>query len=124
MKTLQEEREAIVEEMRTMLCKACGGDGFTVEYDPRDQTGQTPMQAQCDYCHAEGRYTTLDELRTALLSHEEKVVERVRGEERERIKEWAGRNCWTEDDAITDLPEEHRWNVDYRELLDVLLKTP
>jgi hypothetical protein len=33
MKTLAEEREAIVEAMRTMPCKACGGDGYTVEYD-------------------------------------------------------------------------------------------
>lgn len=50
------------------------------------------------------------------------TLEEVVREERERIKEWAGRNCWTEDDSITDLPEEHQWNVDYHELLDALSK--
>lgn len=58
--------DEIVKELPTNVCVVCGGDGFTVEHDPRDPTGQTPMQAQCDFCHAEGRITTLDVVRTAL----------------------------------------------------------
>ena len=65
-------------ELETQVCKACGGDGFTVEYDPRDQTGNTPMQVQCDYCHAEGEYMTLDEVRSLLSSRDTYWKERVR----------------------------------------------
>lgn len=37
-------------------CEHCGGDGYNVEADPNDQSGQTPMQVQCNFCHAEGHY--------------------------------------------------------------------
>ena len=58
--------EQAVEEMPTNKCPVCDGDGCTVEHDPNDPTGQTPIQVQCDFCHAEGKITTLDCVREAL----------------------------------------------------------
>ena len=52
--------EQAVEEIPTNKCPVCDGDGCTVEHDPNDPTGQTPIQVQCDFCHAEGKITTLD----------------------------------------------------------------
>lgn len=40
--------------------------------------------------------------------------------ERQRLKQWADMNCWTEDNMITDLPENHQYLIDYHELLDEL----
>jgi hypothetical protein len=62
----------LVEELPKKKCLYCDGDGYTVERDPRDETGQTPMQEGCDHCHAEGFITTLDVVRTALtLAYQE-----------------------------------------------------
>ena len=58
--------EQAVEEMPTNKCPVCDGDGCTVEHDPNDPTGQTPIQVQCDFCHAEGKIITLDCARKAL----------------------------------------------------------
>jgi len=52
--------EQAVAEMPTNKCPLCDGDGCTVESDQDDPTGQTPIQVQCDFCHAEGKITTLD----------------------------------------------------------------
>ena len=52
--------------MSTNKCPVCDGDGCTVEHDPNDPTGQTPIQVRCDFCHAEGKITTLDCVREAL----------------------------------------------------------
>ena len=52
--------EERIAEMPTNKCPVCDGDGCTVEHDPNDPTGQTPIQVQCDFCHAEGKITTLD----------------------------------------------------------------
>lgn len=35
-------------------CPECRGDGYTVDYDPSDPTGNTPMQVQCLICEATG----------------------------------------------------------------------
>jgi len=35
-------------------CPECRGDGFTVDYDPRDPTGNTAMQVLCHVCDATG----------------------------------------------------------------------
>jgi len=35
-------------------CPECRGDGYTVDYDPSDHTGNTPMQVQCLICEATG----------------------------------------------------------------------
>ena len=53
--------EEIVEELPTNVCVVCSGDGYTVEHDPYDPTGQNPMQVRCDFCHSEGKITTLKE---------------------------------------------------------------
>ena len=52
--------EERVAEMPTNKCPVCDGDGCTVEHDLNDPAGQTPIQVQCDFCHAEGKITTLD----------------------------------------------------------------
>lgn len=43
-------------------CTECDGDGWYVMPDPRDASGSTPRQEQCDCCRGEG-------------VHVEKVVE-------------------------------------------------
>ena len=58
MTTPERSTEEIVEKMPVNQCHYCSGDGFTVEHDPYDPTEQTPIQVQCDYCHAEGKITT------------------------------------------------------------------
>ena len=63
--------EQAVEEIPTNKCPVCDGDGCTVEHDPNDPTGQTPIQVQCDFCHAEGKITTLDCAREALQAQRE-----------------------------------------------------
>lgn len=45
---------------------------------------------------------------------------RVLSVERQRLRQWAEHNCWTEDDMISDLPENHIWLIDHFELLDEL----
>jgi len=60
--------EERVAEMPTNKCSVCNGDGYTVEHDPNDPTGQTPIQVQCDFCHAEGKITTLDCVRQTLTA--------------------------------------------------------
>ncbi len=70
--------EEIVESMPQNKCIYCDGDGYMVEHDPRDETGQTPMQVQCDYCHAEGCITTLDVVRTTLETERRQADERLR----------------------------------------------
>jgi len=73
--------EQVVEEIPTNKCPVCDGDGCTVEHDPNDPTGQTPIQVQCDFCHAEGKIITLDCVREALQAQRDAGAE----EERERI---------------------------------------
>ena len=60
--------EERVEEIPTNKCPVCDGDGCTVGHDPNDPTGQTPIQVQCDFCHAEGKITTLDCVTQALTA--------------------------------------------------------
>lgn len=66
--------EGEIEEMRTITCRTCGGDGYTVE--PSMPDGE-PEQVQCNDCHAEGEYTTLDEVRRVLLSQQQKHREEL-----------------------------------------------
>lgn len=68
-----------VEELPTNVCLICNGDGYIVEHDPRDETGQTPMQVQCDFCHAEGRITTLDVVRTERATIAAVLIEGLEG---------------------------------------------
>lgn len=35
-------------------CPRCDGDGWLAESDPRDQSGETPMQMQCSVCNGAG----------------------------------------------------------------------
>ena len=44
--TYQEAKESTTEERR--VCPNCEGAGWTMEADPRDPSGQTPMQEQCN----------------------------------------------------------------------------
>lgn len=71
-----------VEAMAFIQCKTCFGDGYIVEHDPCDPTGDTPLQLQCEDCHAEGKYTTLDEVRRLLTT----IDTEARKEERESIR--------------------------------------
>ena len=59
----------------TITCKTCEGLGYGVVHDPRDQTGETPMQVQCDDCHAEGKYMTLDAVRTIITQTHTHLLE-------------------------------------------------
>ena len=74
--------EQVVEEIPTNKCPVCDGDGCTVEHDPNDPTGQTPIQVQCDFCHAEGKIITLDCVREALQAQRDAGAR----EESKRIK--------------------------------------
>lgn len=60
------------EEVRTITCRTCGGDGYTVE--PSMPDGE-PEQVQCNDCHAEGEYTTLDEVRRVLTTKDQEKEE-------------------------------------------------
>jgi len=77
MKSLQEEREAIVEEFakdyHPCVSNCCNQKGVLTVQGAYGQ----PEQEQCEYCYRE-RFPIQDWLRQALLSHEEKVVARVR----------------------------------------------
>jgi hypothetical protein len=44
-------------------CQQCGGDGFTVEADPADESGETPEQVPCDRCETRGS------LKAVVLAH-------------------------------------------------------
>ena len=43
-----------MEQMWQGPCPECRGNGYTVDYDPSDQTGNTAMQVQCHVCEASG----------------------------------------------------------------------
>jgi len=73
-----EERGA---EMPTNKCPVCDGDGCTVEHDPNDPTGQTPIQVPCDFCHAEGKITTLDCVTQALTADRIALLTQLRNSE-------------------------------------------
>lgn len=67
---------------KAYTCRVCRGDGYTVEHDPTDPTGETPMQVQCDDCHAEGKYLTLDNLDEIIQTTVTKAVEAGRRSQR------------------------------------------
>ena len=67
-----------VAEMPTNKCPVCDGDGCTVEHDQNDPTGQTPIQVQCDFCHAEGKITTLDCVTNTLTAQHTALLTELR----------------------------------------------
>ena len=78
--------EERIAEMPTNKCPVCDGDGCTVEHDPNDPTGQTPIQVQCDFCHAEGKITTLDCVTQTLTADRLALLTELR--------EWSDKNKW------------------------------
>lgn len=52
-------------------CRHCNGDGYTSEHANHDHfngdcSGECPIQVQCEDCHGEGYYVTLDTIKQAL----------------------------------------------------------
>lgn len=84
---LSEQKQEIVEmtdgmmKLHEGMCTECKGDGFTVEYDPTDPSGETLMQVQCPACEATGIFEmpnidynqALTYIQTKLTHKEEKV---------------------------------------------------
>lgn len=73
------------EEVRTITCRTCGGDGYTVE--PSMPDGE-PEQVQCNDCHAEGEYTTLDEVRRVLTTKDQEKEEAIAKARDQEAKLW------------------------------------
>lgn len=69
--------EEIIANMPKIKCATCNGEGWDVQADSYGE----PEQVQCQDCHAEGMYTTLDCVRTVitqvLANHAKELVRLV-----------------------------------------------
>lgn len=103
--------DKIIEAMPKHKCLYCNGDGYTSEHDDNSRNQKTgehdcsgcPVQVQCEHCHAEGSYITIDVLRTALSGLELEEDRWSRMNMGEKLVNWDDN-----EGALTDLLRECR----------------
>jgi len=81
-------KKAPVQGWEKIECTFCNGDGFTAEHsgDISCDDGEhmnCPLQVQCNDCHGEGVYMTLDTVRQTLAAERKRWVEEIRGMKKE-----------------------------------------